>query len=64
MAQLKAYRHVKSGHIVNVLHIACLQTAHSTEHLKDLQPMVVYTHRGNVWVRSVEEFDDGRFVEI
>jgi len=62
--EYKVYRHVKSGHIVRVLHIAKLQTEHSRVHLKDMQTMVVYTHGGNVWVRSEIEFNDGRFTEV
>lgn len=64
MAQLKVYRHVKSGRVVHVLHLACLQTTHPCVHLKDMETMVVYEEGGNVWVRSEKEFDDGRFVEI
>ena len=64
MAQLKVYKHVKSGYIVHVLHLARLQTAHSCAHLNDMEIMVVYEHSGNIWVRSEEEFDDGRFREI
>jgi len=64
MAKLKVYQHVKSGYIVHVLHLARLQTAHPSAHFNDMEIMVVYEHGGNVWVRSEEEFDDGRFKEI
>ena len=57
----KLYKHKKSGHMVQVIHIGKLQTAEPTEILKDMEPMVIYYHNFNIWVRSEKEFDDGRF---
>ena len=31
------------------------------KYMKDLQTMILYEHEGSLWVRSEEEFDDGRF---
>lgn len=65
MAQLyQVYRHVKSGYVVRVTGIARLQTAFPSNRLQDMEPMVVYVHDGNTWVRSEAEFDDGRFVKV
>lgn len=65
MAQIyQVYRHVKSGHVVRVIAIARLQTAFPSTRLQDMEPMVVYVHGGNTWVRSEVEFDDGRFLKI
>lgn len=65
MAQVdQFYRHIKSGHIVKVTDIARLQTASPSAGLQDMEPMVVYVHDGNTWVRSEAEFDDGRFVNV
>lgn len=54
--------HVKSGHLCTVLYrSARLQTGAP---LSDMEPMVVYEHDGNIWVRPESEFNDGRFVPI
>lgn len=58
------YKHVKTGHIVQVLHMATLQTAMPSTYLDDMSTMVVYLHGGRIWVRSEAEFDDGRFEEF
>jgi hypothetical protein len=58
---LAEYRHVKSGAKVTVLDFATLQTGFPSHRLQDMQPMVIYEHNARLWVRSEEEFSDGRF---
>jgi hypothetical protein len=59
------FKHVKSGHVVTVLRLGWLQSEvrhSSVPHvLVDMEPMVVYEHEGVCWVRSLEDFSDGRF---
>jgi hypothetical protein len=62
--EFQVYRHKKSGHVVRVTAIGRLQTNNPSAHLRDMEPMVVYVHDGNTWVRSEDEFDDGRFEEV
>lgn len=59
------YLHKKSGHIVRVLGLGKLQTAKPCiGGLKDMEVMVAYEHEGNLWIRSLAEFSDGRFEEV
>lgn len=50
------WQHVKTGGIYTELHRACLEA--------DLTEVVVYqsAHTGEIWVRPLAEFMDGRFV--
>lgn len=59
------WRHIKSGHIVTVLYIGKMQHAHEDPRFVstlDMKDVVVYSHDGNVWVRLLSEFMDGRFI--
>jgi len=59
----ETYRHKKRGSTYTVLSHAVLQV---TRHLRDNEPMVVYRGKEDrrLWVRSVDEFHDGRFEKI
>jgi hypothetical protein len=58
------FTHRKSGHVVTVVRIGKLQTDWEDHGLHDNNPMVVYEHDGNCWVRSADEFADGRFERV
>ena len=57
------FTHKKSGRVVTVVRVGKLQTDWElgVPGLRDMDPLVVYEHDGDCWVRSVVEFGDGRF---
>lgn len=58
------WRHVRRGTIYTEVGRAKLQTNGSV--FSDMQPIVVYRSEGDgsLWVRSTEEFEDGRFERL
>lgn len=58
MPAQELYRHEKTGGVYQVVCNAKLETTG--------EPMVVYSNvaTGERWVRTAEEFNDGRFVRV
>lgn len=55
------WQHVKTGHYVQIEHLAKMQDA---DQQRDMKEVVVYRHGGSVWTRLLTEFMDGRFVRV
>jgi hypothetical protein len=64
------YRHTKTKDVYIVLHIGKMQTHSWTWNTYgdevDMEEVVIYQKIGssNVWVRPLEEFEDGRFEHL
>ncbi len=58
------WKHKKRNVECVILNIGALQVEENRKPLTDMEPLIVYTHEGNVWVRPVDEFHDGRFEKV
>lgn len=61
--QLPRWRHKISDSIVTEIGRGHAQCS-ATFSIHEMDPVVIYSHEGEWWVRHVEEFDDGRFESV
>lgn len=58
----ETWKHLKRGSIVKIAGRGRAQAA--TRPINDMDPVTIYQHDGEWWVRRTEEFEDGRFEKL
>ena len=57
------WKHKKRNVECKIIAIGALQVEDGRS-ISDMEPLIIYEHEGNYWVRPVDEFHDGRFEKV